>query len=777
MAFVDLAPGAHLDVERGDVVVCIPLYSGHDHFVRCLYSLLAHTPASVLILVADDCTPEPASRAFVEELERSGALTHEVAWMRGAHNVGFVENVNRAFAAAAPADVVIVNSDVIVAMGWLEGMHDAVRSDSTIATATALTNHGTIVSVPHRNNPQPRLPMDLTLEDAAERVRRRSVRLRPRLPVAIGHCLYVRRSALDLVGDFDLAFAPGYGEEVDFSQRCLAMGLQHVVADDVFVAHHGGGSFEALGQRSETQIEHERIIDTRYPYYARVITQTAGDPQTPLARSLSTASRALRGLRVTVDGRALGPALTGTQVHTLELVAALARTGEARVRVLLPHDVGEYVAPALYGLPGVELLHPHDADNAEPDDIVHRPWQVGDVSDLALLGRLGQHMVLTQQDFIAYRNPSYFPTADAWLGYRALAAEAMSLGAVVLFFSRHACMEALAEELVPEHRARVVLIGTDHQVSVQKPAPQPPARELADRPFLLCLGTDFRHKNRVFALRVFESLRERHGWPGRLVLAGPRVAYGSSSADEAAFLAARPQLAEAVVDLPAVSEVEKAWLLTRCSAVLYPTTYEGFGLVPFEAADHGRPCLFAHQASLVELFDPEQALLVPWDADTSADRVIGALSDPDRAQALVDGVYAAAGSLTWDRTAQGLLAAYRDALAMPARSAARAAGGGLAADARYWTLRHQIGPTGMSLVGPYNPEGPLLPPDAQRTIAALARRSATRGPLLKALRLLGRMGGRGGRNGSANGGGDVTLRELEHADDRPALPPATGGVG
>ena len=58
-------------------------------------------------------------------------------------------------------------------------------------------------------------------------------------------------------------------------------------------------------------------------------------------------------------------------------------------------------------------------------------------------------------------------------------------------------------------------------------------------------------------------------------------------------LAGRPHLAERVVDLPAVSEVEKRWLYGRTAAVLYPSLYEGFGLVPFEAADYGVPCLWA----------------------------------------------------------------------------------------------------------------------------------------------------------------------------------------
>ena len=42
------------------------------------------------------------------------------------------------------------------------------------------------------------------------------------------------------------------------------------------------------------------------------------------------------------------------------------------------------------------------------------------------------------------------------------------------------------------------------------------------------LGTDFLHKNRVFAMRLLASLREHHGWSGRLVLAGTHIPHGSS---------------------------------------------------------------------------------------------------------------------------------------------------------------------------------------------------------------------------------------------------------
>jgi len=738
MAVVDLSDETRLDAARGEVVVCVPLYGAHDHFARCLRSLLAHTPADIPLLIADDCTPDPASRALVDELERSGALRHTISWLRRAVNVGFVDNVNGAFAAAAPADIVIVNSDVVVAAGWLEGMRDAATSDSNIATATALTNHGTIVSVPYRNRPEPALPQNVTLDAAAERIRAGSQRLRPRIPVAIGHCVYVRRSALDLVGGFDVAFAPGYGEEVDFSQRCLAMGLQHVVADDVLVSHHGNASFETLNGRAQLQLAHERIINTRYPYYADAIKDTERDATSPLARAIGHAARVLRGLRVTIDARVLGPVLTGTQVHSLELIAALARTGDVRVRVLLPDTPGEYVEPALSGLPHVEQAFAADIAGLSRDDVIHRPWQVTEVKDVEMLARLGERIVLTQQDLIAYRNPSYFPSAKAWLSYRRLAAEAMALSAVTLFFSEHARADALRDDLVAPQRTSVIHLGTDHRVALPSANPRPPGgRDLSDRPFLLCLGTDFRHKNRLFAMRLLEALRERHGWDGRLVLAGPRVTYGSSSAEEAAFRAARPALDEQIADLPAVNEPEKAWLMANCAAVVYPTTYEGFGLVPFEAAEAGRPCLFASTTSLAEVLDDDAALLVPWDAAASADRVIGVLNDPAQAQQQVTRVRTSASRFRWDQTGTALVRAYHDALARPAPVAARVLSESLVVDARYWGLVSDIGGAGLSLV---EPRRALLPVDAQRGLAALVRRPVTRWAIVGPLRFLGRIG-------------------------------------
>jgi GT2 family glycosyltransferase/glycosyltransferase involved in cell wall biosynthesis len=740
---IDLSPGDSASTGGALVVVCVPLYGAHDLFKRCLRSLLRHTHRDVPILIADDADPDPAAYQWVRELERAGTLRHNVHWLRQPENVGFPGNCNTAFAAAAPADVAVVNSDCEVAAVWLEGLRAAAYIATNVASSTALTNHGTIVSLPYRNRPQPTLPQGMSLETAAARIREHAPGLYPRLPTLIGHCFYVRRDALSLVGDFDEVFSPGYGEEVDFSQRCVAMGLQHVVADDVLVLHRGGASLDADGRPNPAQEAHEQIIRGRYPWYERAVHEAAGEALSPLARTLASARRALGDLRVTIDGRILTPTMTGTQVHTLEFIHALYRTQAARFRVVVPDNLGDYASRAFADMPGLQLVSASEALATEPDDIVHRPYQLSSAEDLAQLPSLGVRIVLTQLDLIAYRNPAYFRSPREWTRYRQLTHEALALADLVMFCTSDGARDASADGLVDERRVRIVPLGADHRLEQVRPDPQAPAgMDLNGPPYLLCLGTDYLHKNRAFALRVLEALRSRHGWEGRLVLAGPQVPLGSSAGAEAEWLSLNEAAAEHVVVLPAVDESEKTWLMANAAAVLYPTTYEGFGFLPFEAAAAGVPCFFTHTTSMAETLAGVTAVVRPWDPDATADAAIEYLRDERARTRLLAELNTAAANHTWDGAARMAVAAYHEVITMPPPAGRRVAEVTLGLDAergefegRYWALRNEIGSTGFTLVG----NDGRLPDDAQRALSALTKRGATRRPLVAGLRFAHRV--------------------------------------
>ncbi|HXD55754.1 MAG TPA: glycosyltransferase [Solirubrobacteraceae bacterium] len=741
-----LAPGERIPADRDGTAVCIPVYGAVDMLGECLGAVLAHTDPRVPVVVADDASPDPGVLSLLEELDAAGRFSeHTVYYLRQPKNLGFPGNVNSVFEAAAPADVVVLNSDCVVAAGWLTGLERAARSDALVATASALTNNGTILSVPYRNSPQAGLPQDKTLAAAAANLMRTSLRLYPRLPTAVGHCMLIRRRALDLVGPFDLAFSPGYGEEVDFSQRCALHGLTHVAADDVLVLHHGSASLGSDGAANPVQIEHERILDSRYPYYQRAQAAAGNATDTPLARSLSTARRALVGMTATIDARCLGPIVTGTQVHTLEVIRAISQTGRVATRVIVPPDLGAHAGEQLAGMANVSLIaHTEVGGKSDRTDVSHRPYQVSSAEDLELLAAAGQRLVITHQDLIAYGNPGYFPGFPQWQRYQRLTRQTLAIADRVVFFSAHAAADAMREDLIDGDRAKVVYIGVDHHSAPPAPVPPDGCESLGEAPMLLCLGTDFRHKNRVFALRLLEELRANEAWEGKLVLAGPSVGFGSSGPEEARYLAAHPTLAEHVITLPAIDEAEKTWLLDRCAAVLYPTTFEGFGLMPFEAAASDRPCLFASHTALAETLPSELATLVPWDARLSASRVAGLLRDERRCAEHVRETRRAGTRFSWKSTGEQLVDVYYEAASSPARDATRVAIELATADAereddkrKYTELWESLSPNARALIAP---DGPLTS-SQQAALAAMARRPLTRrllfGPLLLAHRLLG----------------------------------------
>ena len=176
------------------------------------------------------------------------------------------------------------------------------------------------------------------------------------------------------------------------------------------------------------------------------------------------------------------------------------------------------------------------------------------------------------------------------------------------------------------------------------------------------LGANYAHKNRDLAIRVYRRLKEKHPSLG-LVLAGVAVAEGSSRVLESIEL----RDTTGVVTLPDVTSEERNWLLRHASICLYPTSNEGFGLVPFEAARFGTPTAFTRVGPLAEVLDGVPVVSESWDPDELAACCERLLADPGLAQEQVTATLKCGTRYTWDETAARLVRAYRELLAQPAR--------------------------------------------------------------------------------------------------------------
>jgi glycosyltransferase involved in cell wall biosynthesis len=673
----------------------------------CLQSVRAHTPADIEVLVV-----EPTADSVNEAIERTQR-----------------------------ADVIVIDSPCKVAPDWLECLRVSAYADTNTATASALADFGTALAISDRQ-----------LDGAAFAERAAAVaagqsRPHPRLRRAVGPCIYVRREALELVGSLDEELPLDLALELDFTQRCLLSGLAHVAAEHVLVE-----SLEAA-PGSEASEPLASLLE-RYPHLA-------GDSALAESGVLGDVLRAVPGatavdrLWVTIDARALDGAVTGTQVHIVELIRALAHTEALRLRVLVrTRRIDPETLALLRELPETELLAEEQITPSTPRSAVfHRPQQAFAAEDVALAVALGERIVLSQLDLIAYRNPGYFPDVASWEDYRRASRHGLAAAERVVVFSEHTSRELQGDALVEESRIRVVPPGLDHRMAVGEQRP----RALEDAPadaltgdFLLCLGTDFRHKNRLFALRLLAALRSEFGWSGKLVLAGTHIPHGSSLELERAYREEHPEVSEAVLTLGPIDEQEKAWLLARASAVLYPSAYEGFGLVPFESALAGVPCLFAPRSSLAEAAPGSTATIVPWDPVASAAAAHPLLSDGEAHTNHVGALAEAASALTWSRAAGQLVEIYREAASAPTREAAvlsrdavqrerrlteahqavnrRLIGEREHAQRMYDELNAEVG-SGLSLIGPNG----SLPDEAQRALLSVSAHPAVSRPLFGAL--------------------------------------------
>lgn len=247
---------------RCDVI--IPIYNAIDCVKECVNSVIKNTDLKEngLILI-DDKSPDESVREYLKVLE-SDLKNINVTILYNETNLGFVGTVNKGMK-YSKNDVLLLNSDTEVGPKWLELMKECAYSQENVGSVTALSNNATLVSVPIGLQAN-ELPSNMSFEEYAILVQMNSLKKYPELPTAHGFCMYIRRDVLDNVGYFDAkTFGKGYGEENDFSYRCMEYGYKHLLCDEVIVYHKESQSFSE--SKTELINNNLKILAKRYPAY------------------------------------------------------------------------------------------------------------------------------------------------------------------------------------------------------------------------------------------------------------------------------------------------------------------------------------------------------------------------------------------------------------------------------------------------------------------------------------------------------------------------------
>jgi glycosyltransferase involved in cell wall biosynthesis len=568
---------------------------------------------------------------------------------------------------AVRGPVLLMTAPVLVPAMGLGTALEALDGDARVVSVSFLSNAAGHLSFPQKNK-----PTQYSLGGHDETTLTRLLRdTEPRIEPApisapAGAATLVSRDCLVMTKGPDDTFA-GIPEAAvaEMVMRAQRRGLRAVLDASSYVtrlwegAHWGDSPLDTDNVR--------RLLVDHHPQVMKLHDVQKRGSDTPLGLAMATARAKVRGLRILVDGSCLGPIENGTQVQTLALVEALARRDDVKwIGVGLGGNVPRYAARVLSD-PKVRVVKTNQLrfPDGEHADVLHRPFQPSGGLPWMNWRRSADRVLVTLQDLIAYSVGAYHDQPRGWMTYRRGIKQSVSKADGVIVISHDVASDLRRERLpLVAERTYVVENGTDHLTGAESeeyPA-ELMARGWAARDFLVVLGANYSHKNRDLAIRVHRKLRERNPALG-LVLAGVAVAEGSSRVLEAIELRGTG----GVVSLPDVTSEERNWLLRHASICLYPTSNEGFGLVPFEAARFGTPTVFTRVGPLAEVLDGVPVAAASWDPDELAECCQRLLEDPQLASEQVTATLKCGSRYTWDETAAGLVRAYRELLAQPAR--------------------------------------------------------------------------------------------------------------
>jgi glycosyltransferase involved in cell wall biosynthesis len=201
---------------------------------------------------------------------------------------------------------------------------------------------------------------------------------------------------------------------------------------------------------------------------------------------------------------------------------------------------------------------------------------------------------------------------------------------------------------IDEARLRVTPWGTAARPATAEDHARVRAEYGLARPFVLFAGTMEPRKNLPRLVAAFERLGPVDA---DLVLVGPDGWGGEQTGTGGA----------GTRRLGFVPTADLEALYGAAAVVAYPSLREGFGLPVLEAMAQSAAVVTSSTTSTAEVAGDAALLVDPLDTDAIAGALQHLLGDPDLAARLRVSARARAAEYTWARTADAVVAAYRDA--------------------------------------------------------------------------------------------------------------------
>jgi glycosyltransferase involved in cell wall biosynthesis len=547
-------------------------------------------------------------------------------------------------------DAVILRGDCAVTRDWLMELAAVAHSDERTSAAAPLVHGGGCCSVPELFAETREFGLDAAaVRTACMRLPRSTV-----APLLTASCIYLRNEVIDAVGLLDPIFYSPPAAVNNWVLRAQCLGFSAKRANHVYIRRTGllgegdGEEPDFDLEASLTDVEHGEHLKHQIDSFRQTL-------DAHLAAHAVTLEATAK-LRVALDLRHLPRERVGTRTYAVGLGQALARLPEVELSLLV-RDPAQAA-----GFSG-RIVTPDAWQNDV--QVIHKPAQVTETSELQLLFGSSAHLVVTYQDLIGYQIPLVFPDDAGFDRYRSTSSLTLPAVQCVVAYSQNAATEIAAEFAIPFEEIAVVPLGVDtgwfahsdpYDLVIERKL-NLPAR------YFFSLATDFPHKNLPNLLDAYAIVRRRwrQGEPPGLVLAGYRSGGRQGIYPE---LVSKP-MGKGLVFLGPVSRDQLRVLYQRAIALVFPSLYEGFGLPPLEAMAAGTPVIAMPISAVPEVAG--DCVLYP--EGLSADDLARSMELIATRQALHEGLrnrgLLRAQDFQWEHSARATLDVYRSTVRRP----------------------------------------------------------------------------------------------------------------
>jgi hypothetical protein len=230
------------------VSIVILCHNDGRYLQRCVESIKKHTRVPYELIFVDNAS-EDGSQKYLRSVKGAKVILNP-------SNLAFAKGNNQGVQIAQGDYILLLNADVVVTHGWLEGLLACAESNPNIGMVAPMTNSASNIQTVPVNY---RSLKDLDRFALAMSIKYKSVWMEAHR--IIGFCMLIKREVIRRVGLLDERFGPGGYEDYDYCLRVRQAGYRIMLCRGVFIHHFGGRGYVGMNYDRLRDVNRELFIE------------------------------------------------------------------------------------------------------------------------------------------------------------------------------------------------------------------------------------------------------------------------------------------------------------------------------------------------------------------------------------------------------------------------------------------------------------------------------------------------------------------------------------